>query len=649
MHPIKLAVLCLATAILVAPLVQAQQDDAEDDGGFLDLDPLIRAEDLSQRILVTPFLATTRDSVGLAATLYEFLFSELMANGRHDLLELADCRPIEDVDAPLYYAGCPPGDELGCQFVIAEKSNIERVVSGRVTSLEDGDFRIAVTILDVARAELALTYVLELRADEDDLLTRTVLLTLDNLMQQELDAPYEDAKERHQARMQAMELARSEDERKLLARMSIDLRDGELEKLEADLAFTRRQHMSQADLEALQKSEGGEAAWRELGITARQYRSLTNSGLPFDKWRWRWAGHRMQLLGSVQMGIIGGATGLRYSGGYYLNPNLEREVDNFSWQTVSEGSSLNLGVGIGFGILRNLDIEISAMWSRSKVYVKLLSGSTIPDPNTEPIDPNRLVVDPANRPAGDWSEQSVNLVGGEVMLRYYFLTGPRLRPSIGVGFSWLSYPNLYNDPDIDDAEESPPPPVRGQFNTFRQVVDFGPQIEPGIQFDINRWLGLFLRVPIMFAANPKRVETTRFTETNAIFSEQDALPDGRPPFGIIRAVFGVQGRLFGMPVKPKQNYDDMLEEDELLADEPYQPSAEDVAPEASDEPEPHSDEDQKIRIEDGDDEEIRIEDGDDEEIRIEDGDDEEIRIEDGDDEEEILIEAEDEDKPHEDR
>ena len=607
----NLALLFLVVAVFAPVAASGQVNQGNENGGDLELDALIKVEDLSQRILVAPFTATTRDSVGLAASLYEFLFSELMASGRHDLLELADCQSIEEVNADLYYAGCPPGDELGCQFVIGERSNIERVVSGRVTALEEGDFRVAVTVLDVAKAELALTYVLDLRADEEDLLPRTVLLTLDNLMQQELEAPYEDAKERQMARMRAMEQARSEEERKLLARMSINLREGELERLEADLATTQQKHLSQADLESMKKTEGGEAAWRELGITSKQYRSLTNSGLGFDKWRWRWAGHRMQLLGSVQVGIIGGATSLRYSGGYYLSPDLERVVDNFSWQTVSEGSSLNLGVGIGFGILRNLDIEVSAFWSRSKVYIRLLSGSTIPDPE----DSSVLIPDPNNRPNDDFSEQSVNLIGGEVMLRYYFLTVPKIRPSLGVGFSWLSYPNLYNDPDIPDEEESPPPPIRGQFNTFRQVVDFGPQIEPGVQFDINRWLGIFLRVPIMFAANPKRVEDRRNHEINKIYSDGDALPDVSPPFGIIRAVIGVQGRLFGMPVKPKQNYDDMLEEDEPLAEEPIR----------------HTN--NKGRV--------------DEELEIEAAEEEEIVIENA-EEEEIVIETDDEDNSEDD-
>jgi len=571
---LQISVLVASLVGVLAPGAQAQPEEAP--RVDVDLDGFDEEDDLSQRILVAPFVATTRDSTGLAGSLYDFLFGEIMASDRHDLLELNDCAPIEDVGAALYYSGCPPGDELGCQFVIGEVSRVDRVVSGRVTALEDGDFRVAVTILDVNRAELALTYVLDLRAGEEDLLPRTVLMTLDNLLTQELDVPIEDARKRQEARLRMLEEARNEEERLLVARMNIDLREGELERLEADLSRKPDEHLSEADLEAMKQTEGAEAAWKELGITSKQYRSLKNSGLEFEKWRWRWAGHRLQLLGTVQVGLIGGATGLRYAGGYYLSPSLDREVDNFSWQQVSEGSSMSLGFGIGFGILRNLDIEVTGMWSRSKVYIRLLSGSTILDEE----DPSRLVIDPANRPAGDWSEQSVNLVGGEVMLRYYFLTVSKLRPSLGIGFTWLTYPNLYNDPATPDDQESPPPPISGQFKTFRQVVDFGPQIEPGVQLDLNRWFGIFLRVPIMFAANPKRVETHRYSETEPIFNDADALPDGKPPFGIVRAVIGVQGRLFGMPVQPKHDYDDMLEED--IEQERYDNSRE---PEPEPEPE----------------------------------------------------------------
>ena len=50
--------------------------------------------------------------------------------------------------------------------------------------------------------------------------------------------------------------------------------------------------------------------------------------------------------------------------------------------------------------------------------------------------------------------------------------------------------------------------------------------------------------------------------TVAVFSDAEALPDSKAPFGIVRVVIGVQGRLFGMPVRPKQDYgDDMLDED----------------------------------------------------------------------------------------
>ena len=77
------ALLVLGAGLLAAPPAPAAQESAADGEGEQDIEIIIESEDLSQRILVAPFAATTRDSTGLAASLYEFLFGELMATGQH--------------------------------------------------------------------------------------------------------------------------------------------------------------------------------------------------------------------------------------------------------------------------------------------------------------------------------------------------------------------------------------------------------------------------------------------------------------------------------------------------------------------------------------------------------------------------------------
>jgi hypothetical protein len=522
----------------------------------LDLDA-IEEKDLEQRLLLVPFDAETQESEGVAALLESFLDDALARSPRFTVLGLDEAPKVEDVSASLYYDGCPPGEELGCQFVIGEGAAVDRVVSGRVTAQSGGRYRVVVTILNVPRAEMEFTYALDLAAGEEELLPRTVELALDRLRREELGAPERDAKEREEARRKAVEAAQTEEERRVVARMDLDLKEGELERLERERADRAEAaaRVTERDIEEIRSIEGAEREWETLGINERQYLSYRNSRLEWDTWRWRWAGHRFQILLSVQVGFVGGSTALRYYGSYLLSPDLQQVVDSYAWQRVDSGSSVSIGWSGGFGVLRNLDVELGGFWARGNVSYKLVTGATVEDAE------GNFVPDPENRPPPDsWLEQSVSVWGGELMLRWFVLTTPAFRPTLGGGFAWVTYPSLYNDPEVPDDDESPPPAVASRFPTFKRLTDFAIQLEPGFTIDFNRWLGAFLRVPVAIGLNPLRVQETQRPEHPVIVDPEEP---GAPPFGFVRVVVGVQGRLLGLPVQPKNRFagDEVLDAD----------------------------------------------------------------------------------------
>jgi hypothetical protein len=293
-----------------------------------------------------------------------------------------------------------------------------------------------------------------------------------------------------------------------------------------------------------------------LGLTEQQYLSYRNSGLDFERWHWRWSGHRFQLIGSVHIGLAAGATGMRYYGNYLLSPELDVEpVDSHSWQVLEDGQNGSIGASVGFGILRNLDIELGVWWSRSKVQVKLVNGRTIDDGQ------GGLIPDPLNREPGDFTAQSLNMFGGELMARFYLLTVFPVRPSLGAGLSWISYPTLYNDPDVPDDEEMPPPSIPERYTTWPHLIDVGIQVEPGVTVDIGRHVGLFFRIPITIGLNAGRRVVSN-DPSPRIIDNIDPAPQA--PFGTIRVILGVQGRVFGKRValRADRHEDDILEEDE---------------------------------------------------------------------------------------
>lgn len=518
----------------------------------------ITEDDLKQAVLVVPMAGETSESTGVGVLLEGFLRGALEEEDRLTVLGLEEVPLIEDIDAALYYEGCPAGEELGCQFVIGEVAGVDRVVSGRVTVLAQDRYQVAVTILNVPHADLEYEYALKLGAGEEALLARSVVLALDMLRRAELLAPYEDALDADEARRLAMEEAETEEERRVVARMELgDVHEDDLTRAE-EAARPVQERVTEEQVREIRESEGVVREWEDLGIREGQYLSYKNSGLEFDRWRWRWAGHRLQILASVNFGFIGGATGLRYYGGYLLDPQLAGAVDQYSWQVVDQGQSFTVGFSAGVGILRNLDIEVGAWWSRSHVNTRLFSGDTeCPTPGDVDCQRSELVPSPTNHAPSGLVPSTVNLWGGEVMVRYFILTVPVVRPTVGAGISWILYPDLYNDPSIPDSEETPAVP--DEYITFPRLVEFGVQLEPGVQVDIGKHLGIFLRVPIAIGLNPARRSLSGEYPPAIINNADEPI---KSPFGTVRVVVGVQGRILGLPVQPRTRDDaDVLDED----------------------------------------------------------------------------------------
>lgn len=561
-----LLALTIVGATLAAPpraAAQSSEPDEEGDQRARRDGPrprVIDQADLGQSVLLVPFSAETRESSGAGALLEAYVRDRLQEEEHLRVFMLEDLPPVEDVEAELYYRGCPPGNELGCQFVIGEVGRMDRVVGGRVTVREDGRYRVVITILNVSLADVEYTYAVDLGAGEEDVLPSTLRLALDRLRREELSAPDRSAAELQRAAEEAMANAATAEEKRILSRMDADLTDDEVASLNLGKRNTV-DRITEDEIEQIKSSEGVLREWDEMGLTERQYVSYRNSGLDWDVWRWRWAGHQLMVLGSVQVGFVGGATGLSYYGQVLRTEDVGSGIaDSYAWETVAGGSSFVLGGSIGFGILRNFDLEVGFAWARSPVRVELATGKVV-----EADDGSGLIPDPANRPS-DTTQPSGSLLAGDVIGRFFLLTVPVVRPTVGAGFWWATYPKLFATGE--DAGGIPADFPR--FNPLR-LTDFGVALEPGVQVEVNRWFGIFLRVPVQIGLNPRR-RVASTTGPPAIINNYPAFDAQKPPFGMVRVVAGVQARLFGKPVQQQERrYIDEDVEDWDEADEGDEP------------------------------------------------------------------------------
>ena len=543
-------VLSLCTLLLGAPAFASDEDDVDLDR--LDVDPEVPPEKMEQRLLVVPFVGETSESTGAGSLLESYLRDRLSARSRFLVMGLDEAPAIEDVEAPLYYEGCPRGDELGCAFVLGEKAKVDRVVTGRVTLREGGNYRVVVIILHIRNADEEFRYALDLAAGEEGVFARSVELALDKLQRTEVLAPRESARELARRKREALAEAKDAEEQGLVARMGVGVTAEEVRAADERLAYRPERRLQMRDLDEYEGVEGGMTPWGDLGVSKSQYLSYKNSGLEFDTWRVRWAGHRLQLLGTFALGFGAGATALDYFGGYMLSPDLQEVVEDYAWQVAAAGSAPMVTFGGGFGILRNLDVEANVFWMQGRANVQLMSGTTIADGQ------GGFTADPTNRPPGEQIPSRVNLWGGEVMARFYLLTIPVVRPTVGAGIAWMTYPSLYNDPEVADEIEDPEPSIKGRFPTFKQLTDVGPQVELGVMFDVHKNVGIFARLPIWIPLSPGRAQSS----ADAVPSLLSGAPNAPSPSPlVVRLVIGIQGRLFGLPVQPRRAWDDTFVED----------------------------------------------------------------------------------------
>jgi hypothetical protein len=504
--------------------------------------------DLEQTVLIVELTGETAESAGVGVLLESYLRDSLEDIERYTLLTLDEAPPVQDTSADLYYRGCPPDNELGCQFVIGEVARVDRVVSGRVTVLSDADgarYRVVLTILNIQNAELEYSYALDLRAGEEGLLPATLTLALDRLQREQMLAPVRDEEERLRRRLRAMEDAATDEERRLVGRMTVATDWDAFARIDEERRAKEERVLTEADLEEQKGFEGRSTEWEDLGITEPQYLNYRNSRLEWEDWRKAWAGHRLMILGSVHGGFGGGALKQHYYGRYLADGSnvvvIDEERAQYGWMQPAAGGTGSFGFGLGVGILRNLDVEMSLFYLRTSLEV---NGDTAA---TETIDGNIVA---RARDTSSWDEEyfepiaSLDMWGGDVMARFFILNMRVVRPTIGLGVAWLVYPDLF--PDLEEGET---PAIGSEFPRFDRLVDVGPQIEVGVAIDFHRNVGMFLRVPVMFGANPNRAAATAEGPPASLYM---ATTPEAPPFGVVRVIIGVQARVFGLPLQPKK-------------------------------------------------------------------------------------------------
>ena len=463
--------------MLVAGPVSAQEEGDEDDRRYEEPEqdlsiPLpeeqLRDKRTPQSLLVVPLLALGNDSAASSRAISRIL-AEGLAERRHlDVYRMSQVPAIydgdKDVEAALYMRGCPPDQELGCQLILGEKVEVDRVVSG--TCQQNGDLAVvAITILNVPLAELEYSFEVELAPGRFTELMEALELTLEQLAD-----PFDENEAVDETALAEAERERRRGakERAAMRAMDLMLPHSAFEPLASSREITR-ERITEEDLLAQEEAELISTDWEDVGLTKSQYVKWHNSRLSLDVWKERKANHFLQPILGMSIGYLGGPLGVHFQGNWILEEdNLSNVVDSRSLQQPSSGKGFWAAATLGFGITTFLDFEFTASVAFSRMNVELQEYEVASDGTVSPP-----------YPASDERPQ-VFVYGLAWKVRAYPLQLWRVKPTIAAGFGVMIYPAVTDLYDLGNH-------VFAEADGF---VDHLLVIEPGAVFELSRHVGI---------------------------------------------------------------------------------------------------------------------------------------------------------------
>jgi len=357
------SVACLMFWLLALPAsAQTFVDPVEDlDGG-------------AATVFVSPFQPRNAAAAGLAGMMSAFLEMELSRHPDLSVIPLDAVPPVYEMSAAVYLESCPPGQAIGCAFVVGAGSGAEYALTGTVLAEASGT-RVEVSIIDINSSQEAMSFVAQLGIGEDERFASGVASVLVAVVRGEA--------------------GRVEDIRDMSEEMGPDYSaaSAQLEALSEEMGMVQTQstrtgraieapRMTMDDLTQRMEREGVKP-WERVDLSPNDYMRWKNSGQPLDLFKQQNAGRRQQLIIRPGFGFGSGPVNGRYNGSYVRDTE-ERTIEEvYAWQSQESGSGLIADIALGYGLSPAIEFGGQIGYASGR-YVVLLDAVSKTDVKTAP-------------------------------------------------------------------------------------------------------------------------------------------------------------------------------------------------------------------------------------------------------------------------
>jgi hypothetical protein len=415
-------------------------------------------------VLVAPF-ESANDVVKPESRRIETLIRDRLKR-QYILVELEAIEKFDQgYDARTYMDSCPPGQHMGCAFVVGGRAGAEWTVTGKVADDLDG-LAVKVSFIDITNSNVSLTFGVTLDGTNDDVFVDGVATVLDKIIsgaaeevdiRGSLDDPEARAAlEAAQASMIASSLAELEDTL------------GEVEQ--QMMIEVEAPKLSRDDLRNLEGREDG-TPWDNLEMSQSEFLRYRNSGKPLSDWRRLSNGRAGQLLARIAFGGGTGPFEQIFDGRYVLDDTDLQVIETSEFQEISNGGNTFVEFELGVGVHRWF--EVTGLFGfRSAPYYFLFHQQVQND------DPDTIRIKPAEK-------DIVNSMHFGARMSFVPLTTYPVRPTVGAGFVyWMGT-------TLNQVVVAPPAIKELPANSLFLI-----QLTPGGEVSLGRYVNVFARAVV---------------------------------------------------------------------------------------------------------------------------------------------------------
>lgn len=329
------------------------------------------------RVFVAPFQARTREATSIASLMPAYLQQHLDENPELDAIPVSEVGLVYDTSPSLYLESCPPGNEVGCAFVVAEVARAEYALTGTVDTVGEAS-RVEVVIIDVLDSREVISFQADLGAGDDEVFAEGVSRVLTAVIKGEAGRQ-DDIRIEEDPDAEADEEARRAEVRRQLDQLAAEIGDVTTLTTREQMAI-ERPRVTTSDLTAKMEEEGAKP-WDRLDMSPREYMRYKNSRMSLAEWRQQAMGRQGQLIVRAGLQVGTGPSHGEYYGIFARSDVTLSVVEAYSYQAVTSGSGFGASGSVSYGILPFLEAGVH-LGTLSGRYGVLIDSYVVGDDHT---------------------------------------------------------------------------------------------------------------------------------------------------------------------------------------------------------------------------------------------------------------------------